>query len=148
MADYPTVELVPGDFWRELVQVRNADGSAPDYSAFTAKEAKIVYPGGDFDISVDLSDAANGNFTLTAAETDTPVVPIGSVSSVYLQLESASGEDETPFWAHVKGVKTRSVTEVTVYTLGAPGFPTNVTVSTSSPTGGSDGELWFQVPSS
>lgn len=121
MTQHDTVKLVPGDFWRVLLELRDSDGTAPDYSTHSIEECVLAYPGGTFSPSVDTSDSANGNFTLTAPETDTENVPIGKVSTLRLQLANASDEEVTVYWAHVEGVLTLATTEVTAYSLSVSG---------------------------
>ena len=123
MAQYPTVQLVPGDDWNPTLLLTDANGDAVDYTGWTVEEAVVDYPGGSIDLSSDVSNAPNGIFVLSATETETQPVPYGAVSSFRLKIRSAQGVDLTPYYAIVKGVHSMASQTVTALQPGIQGKP-------------------------
>lgn len=148
MTDKPVLDLVPGDDWLQRISLTDGDGNAADFSGWTVEVARIVWDGGAIDaLAVDLTDAAGGHIDLSATETQTADVPMGALSDLTLKLKSGSDVDTTVYVARIRGVETRTAMTASAVVPGAPGIPVNMTVSTDAPSGGVDGDLWIQLPS-
>lgn len=147
MTDRPILDLVPGDDWQVRLTLTDGDGDPANFSGWTVEVAIIEWDGGSTGFGVDLTDAANGAFDLSATDTQTADVPIGALSRLTLKLRSVSAIDTTVYVATVRGVETLSEQTAAALVPGAPGIPVNFTISTDPPSGGQDGDLWLQIPS-
>lgn len=127
MSRYSTIELVPGGDWPARATIQDKDGQNIDVSTWTTLEAKIQWAtagGGTIDpLTVDYSDAANGNLGLFAPRNQTGSVPYGSMSELILKLNSSANIDQT-FYAHINGVPSMTNCAEAIFTVpGTPGPP-------------------------
>lgn len=126
MTTYPRIKLVPGDDWSETVTFLDSNGDARDLTGWTVVVAQVAWNAGlgTLDLTTDLADMASGilAYSATDAETAPALDPgYGKVAGLTIQLRSPTGFDETPYYAEVEFVRSKSANSATALTPGAQG---------------------------
>lgn len=114
---FDDLDLVPGDDWKETIEVTDKDGAAVPLDSWTVVTALVEWDkdgGGSVTLTTDLTDAVNGNIKFTATEAETVNLPLGKLSEITLKMRSPAGIDETIYYAAVNGVKVATENTVKV----------------------------------
>lgn len=130
----PFLDLVPGDDRDIVIPFLQKDGVTPlPLNNATAETAKVTWPGGSFDVTLNMSDAANGNVGVSFARTDTakwldadgnakPITPRLTLAF----LENTGTKRVTRYAAKIRLVATVSTSVPKVLTPGTQGVAARI----------------------
>lgn len=104
------IPLVIGDSWEWFIVLwADPDSRTPYDLTNKSVEVEILWPGGRQVVAADITDAAAGRLTISLGAADTVAVPLGRLSTLYLDVIDGTSR-ATWFRAPVEGKSGGSVT--------------------------------------
>lgn len=103
-----TIDLVPGDDWSVQLTIKDENGAVQDLTGWTVVTATVTWEGGSVSLTTDLTQAASGIVTVSAADSATAGLPLGLLSVLTLKMQSSTGIDTTFVARQVNGVTSNS----------------------------------------